>query len=71
MEQSPSWEANNTYAKLLKKFPSFYGTRKFITVFTKTCHQSLSWARWIQSITPKSDFPNNHFNIILPSMPKS
>jgi hypothetical protein len=34
----------------LKKFPAFYGTRRFITVFTRTLHWSLSWATSIQSI---------------------
>jgi ribosomal protein S6 len=34
--------------KLAKKFPAFYETRRFITVFTKARHESLSWARWIQ-----------------------
>jgi hypothetical protein len=28
--------------KLLKKFPAFYGTRRFITVFTRARHLSLS-----------------------------
>jgi hypothetical protein len=27
---------------LVKKFPAFYGTRKFITAFTSACHLSLS-----------------------------
>jgi hypothetical protein len=36
--------------QLVKNFPAFYGTRKFITVFTRTLHWSLSWARSIQSI---------------------
>jgi hypothetical protein len=31
-------------------FPKFYGTWKFITVFTRALHWSLSWARSIQSI---------------------
>jgi hypothetical protein len=31
MEQDPSWEAD----QLVKKFPAFYETRWFITVFTK------------------------------------
>jgi len=35
--------------QLLKKLPTFFGTRRFITVFTKTNHLSLSWARCIQS----------------------
>jgi hypothetical protein len=32
-----------------KKFLAFYGTRRFITVFTTAHHKSLSWARCIQS----------------------
>jgi hypothetical protein len=35
-EQSPS------SPQLVKKFPAFYGTRKFITTFTSACHLSLS-----------------------------
>jgi hypothetical protein len=34
---------------LLKNFPEFYGTRRFITAFTRALHWSLSWARSIQS----------------------
>jgi hypothetical protein len=34
----------------LKNFPAFYENRRFITVFTKYLHWSLSWARLIQSI---------------------
>ena len=37
-------------SKLVKKFPSFYGTQKFITAFTSARHLSLSSARSIQSI---------------------
>jgi hypothetical protein len=33
----------------VKKFPAFYGTWKFITVFTSARHLSLSWANSIQS----------------------
>jgi hypothetical protein len=33
----------------VKKFPTFYGTRRFITAFTSARHLSLSWARSIQS----------------------
>jgi hypothetical protein len=33
----------------LKKFPVFYGTRKFNTVFTRALHWSLFWAISIQS----------------------
>jgi hypothetical protein len=35
--------------QLLKNFPSFYGTRRFITAFTRALHWSLSWARSIKS----------------------
>jgi hypothetical protein len=34
MQNSPSSEANRS--KLVKKFPAFYGTRKFITILTYT-----------------------------------
>jgi len=34
--------------RLVKKFPAFYGTRRFIIIFTSACHLSLSWARPIQ-----------------------
>ena len=39
-----------TGSQLLKKFPAFYGNRRFITAFTRFRHLSLSWARSIQSI---------------------
>jgi hypothetical protein len=35
--------------QLLKNFPAFYWTRKFITVFKRALHWSLSWARSIES----------------------
>ena len=41
-----------TAFQLLKKFPAFYGTRRFLTVLTSARHLSLSWARSIQSIPP-------------------
>jgi len=31
-----------TVAQLLNKFPAFYGTLSFITLFTTTCHWTLS-----------------------------
>jgi len=37
-----------TVAQLVKKFPAFYGTRKFIAIFTTAYHWPLSWAIWIQ-----------------------
>jgi hypothetical protein len=59
-----------TVSQLVKKFPAFYGTRKFITAFTKARHLSLSWATSIQSMPP-SHFLKIDFNIILPSTPGS
>jgi hypothetical protein len=41
-----------TGSQLAMKFPTFYGTQRFITAFTRARHLSLSWARSIQSITP-------------------
>ena len=41
-----------TGTQLVKKFPAFYGTRRFITTFTSARHLSLSCAKSIQSVTP-------------------
>ena len=41
-----------TGLQLVKKFPAFHGTRKFITALTSFRHLSLSWASPIQSIYP-------------------
>ena len=38
--------------RLVKKFPAFYGTRRFITAFTSARHLALSWASSVESITP-------------------
>ena len=38
--------------QLVKRFPAFYRTRKFMTAFTSTRHLSLSWASSIQSKSP-------------------
>ena len=40
-----------TCLQLETKFPTFSGTRQFITAFTSARHLSLSWASSIQSIT--------------------
>jgi hypothetical protein len=37
---------------VFKNFPAFYGTLKFITMFTRALHRSLSYARSIQPIPP-------------------
>ena len=41
-----------TGLQLVKKFPAFQGTRRFITALTSVRHLSLSWASPIQSIYP-------------------
>ena len=40
--------------QLIKKFPTFYGTWRFITTFTSASHLFLSSARSIQSMPPHS-----------------
>jgi hypothetical protein len=52
LTHSWSWALleNLSIVQLLKNFPAFYGTRRFITVFTRALHWSLFWARSIQSI---------------------
>ena len=58
-----------TVSQLVKKFPAFYGTRKFTTVCTTARHLSLYSARSIMA-TPSS-FLKTHFNTILQSTPRS
>jgi len=61
--------------QVVEKFAAFHGTRRFITVFTRSRQCSLSWASWIQSTLhtvsiryiiftsfPKFNaFPDSHF----------
>jgi hypothetical protein len=48
MKLSPSWEAANCAAT--QEFPAFYGTQRFITMFIRVLHWSLSSARSMQSV---------------------
>ena len=57
-----------TGSQLVKKFPTFYESRRFITAFTSARHLSLSWASSIKSLPPTFYFLKIHLNIILPSM---
>ena len=41
-----------TGLQLVKKFPAFHGTQRFITALTSFRHMSLSWVSPIQSIFP-------------------
>jgi hypothetical protein len=59
-----------TVSQLVKKFPAFYGTRSFITAFTRARHLPLSWASWNQSMRP-SHCLKIDFNMTLPSTPRS
>ena len=38
--------------QLVKKYPAFYGIRRFITAYRRARHVSVSWARVIQSMSP-------------------
>jgi hypothetical protein len=49
MEQNPSWEANSYTAS--QEISHILWNRKFIIVFTRGHHWSLSWARFNQSTT--------------------
>ena len=57
-----------TGLQLVKKFPAFHGTRRFITALTSVRHLSLSWASPIQSTSHLLEI---HPNIIHPSTPRS
>jgi len=37
--------------QLVKKFPAIYGTWRFITMFIRSHHCSLSWTKWLQPTT--------------------
>ena len=50
-----------TGPKLVKNFPAFYGTRRFITAVTKARTLSLTWNRSVQSMPP-SHFLKINFN---------
>ena len=61
-----------TGLQLVKKFPSFHGTRRFITALTSVRHLSLSWASPIQSIYPhptswRPILISTHLRLVLPS----
>ena len=62
-----------TGLQLVKKFPAFHGTRRFITALRSVRHLSLSWASPIQSIYPhptswrSSPILSTHLRLGLPS----
>jgi hypothetical protein len=59
-----------TGSQLVKKFPTFYETRKFITIFTSARQPfPILSQRYLLHASP-SHFLKIYFNIILPSKPK-
>ena len=60
-----------TGLQLVKIFPAFHRTRRFITALTSVRHLSVSWASPIQSIYPTSHLLEIHPNIIHPSTTRS
>ena len=64
-----------TGLQLVKKFPAFHRTRRFITALTSVRHLSLSWASPIQSIYPHPTswrsviILSTHLRLGLPSGP--
>jgi len=54
-----------TVTQLLNKLPTFYGTRRFITVFTRAHPEPDESSPYVPSY-----FPKIHSNIILPHTPK-
>ena len=64
-----------TGLQLVKKFPAFHGTRRFITALTNVRHLSLSWASPIRSIYPHPTswrsilILSTHLRLGLPSGP--
>ena len=62
-----------TCLQLVKKFPTFHGTRRFITALTSVRQLSLSWDRPIQSIYPHPTswrsilILSTHLSLVLPS----
>jgi hypothetical protein len=60
--------------RIVKKFPAFYGARRFIIAFTRAYHLSLSWARLVQSIPLHSNswrsilILSSYLRVILPGV---
>jgi len=55
--------------QLVKKFPAFYGTRRFITHFTSASHLSLPWSSSILSIPQNTTLPE-YYTPSKPGSPK-
>jgi len=55
-----------TGVRLVKEFPAFNGTMRFITAFTADRHLSLSRATTMKKM-PLSHFLKTHFNLLTPN----
>ena len=60
-----------TGLQLVKKFPAFHGTRRFITALTSVRHLSLNLGQPNPVHIPTSNLLEIHPNIIHPSTPRS
>ena len=62
-----------TRLQLIKKFPTIYGSWRFITAFTSACQLYLSWASSVESIPPHPTcwrsilILSSHLRLCLPS----
>jgi hypothetical protein len=68
MELSP-WEASS--CSVFLEISNIFGTKRFIAMFTRAHHWSLSWARWWVLFIPSHLVFMIQFNVILPSMSSS
>ena len=57
-----------TGLQLVKKFPAFHGTRRFITALTSVRHLYLPWASPIQSIYPHPTSWRSILNILFANL---
>ena len=74
MEQSSYWKANSSL--LVKKFPTFYGTGRFLNQFTGEHQWSPTWVISVQSMPSQSiswrylSILSSHLLLHLPSKPQ-
>ena len=57
--------------QIVRKFPTFQGTKMFLNMFTTAWHLAISWATWIKVMSSHIISFKIHPNIILLPMPSS